>query len=314
MKKILLTSIAGLMLTACSATTHKGIEGAKFSISGKVVFGGKALKGVAVTVNDNPTKYYTNGNGDYVIDNLESKGPYEVKVVSDEYYFDTFTVNSLKENIVHDFRKDISLSGRVVSLGEAVSGLEIDINGSKYITDENGYYKAESVISNTDYVIKVADNNFFSSPKSIPIKKITKSRSNLDFDVSGQFSGKVLYNGKPFKNVTVKVSDRDSIVGAGDTDKEYKTDSQGMFKIPNLGLTKHYRISVSSKGYTFKPIEKIIDSLVIDSSYQVFEAEKEKGCPSTIRRAAWQYSNVSGWPIAKPPSDRTRAPERSSNS
>ena len=31
MKKVLLATIAGLMLTACSATTHKGIEGAKFS-------------------------------------------------------------------------------------------------------------------------------------------------------------------------------------------------------------------------------------------------------------------------------------------
>ncbi|MBQ3943543.1 MAG: carboxypeptidase regulatory-like domain-containing protein, partial [Elusimicrobia bacterium] len=175
------------------------VESVKFSISGKVVFGGKPLKGVAVTINDDPTKYYTDANGDYIIDIAETKGPYEVKVISDEYYFEPFTINSLKESIVHDFRKDIAISGRVVSLGEGVPGLEVDINGSKYITDENGYYKVESAVANTDYVIKIADNNFFSSPKSIPIKKITKSREHLDFDVTGQFSGKVVYNGKPFK-------------------------------------------------------------------------------------------------------------------
>ncbi len=252
------------------------VESVKFSISGKVVFGGKPLKGVAVTINDDPTKYYTDANGDYIIDIAETKGPYEVKVISDEYYFEPFTINSLKESIVHDFRKDIAISGRVVSLGEGVPGLEVDINGSKYITDENGYYKVESAVANTDYVIKIADNNFFSSPKSIPIKKITKSREHLDFDVTGQFSGKVVYNGKPFKNVTVEISDRDSVVGTDDVHKEYKTDSHGTFKIANLGLTKHYRISVSNEGYTFEPREKIIDSLVIDSAYQTFVAEKEE--------------------------------------
>ena len=75
------------------------------------------------------------------------------------------------------------------------------------------------------------------------IKKITKSREHLDFDVTGQFSGKVVYNGKPFKNVTVEISDRDSVVGTDDVHKEYKTE------VPN-----HLRYVFLTKSILF-PIQ-----------------------------------------------------------
>ncbi len=240
---------------------------AKYSISGKVIVGGKPAKGVIVMINNRPIKYYTDDNGEYVIDNLEYNGPYEVKVVSDKYAFNSFKTEFLEKNVVHDFKKDITLAGRVTSSGEGLAGIEIDINGVRYKTDEDGYYKVESAVTNGDYVIKVADNKYDSSPKSIPVTKVTSDKDNLDFEISGQFIGKVTYNGKPLKNVIVNVSD---------IDEEFKSDAQGMFKVPDLGLNKQYTISISSKGYTFNPKEKIINSLMKESNYQEFKAENEK--------------------------------------
>ena len=242
-------------------------ERAKFSISGKVLVGGKPAKGVIVMINNRPIKYYTDEDGEYVIDNLEYNGPYEVKVVSDKYSFKPFTTEYLEKNVIHNFTKTISLTGRVTSLGEAVPGIDVDINGVIYKTDTDGYYKTDSAVSNGDYVIKIADNKFDSSPKSIPITKVTGDRDNLDFTITGQFVGKVTYNGKPLK---------DAIIDITDVDKQYKTDAQGMFKVSNLGLNKRYRISVSSKGYTFDPKEKIINSLSSESNYQAFKADNEK--------------------------------------
>ena len=89
-------------------------ERAKFSISGKVLVGGKPAKGVIVMINNRPIKYYTDEEGEYVIDNLEYNGPYEVKVVSDKYSFKPFTTEYLEKNVVHNFTKSISLTGRVL--------------------------------------------------------------------------------------------------------------------------------------------------------------------------------------------------------
>ena len=174
---------------------------AKYSISGKVIVGGKPAKGVIVMINNRPIKYYTDDNGEYVIDNLEYNGPYEVKVVSDKYAFSPFKAKKKKKDVVHDFKKDITLAGRVTSDGEGLAGIEIDINGVRYKTDEDGYYKVESAVTNGDYLIKVADNKYDSSPKSIPVVKVTSDKDNLNFEVSGQFVGKITYNGKPLKTL-----------------------------------------------------------------------------------------------------------------
>ena len=240
---------------------------AKYSIRGKVIVGGKPAKGVIVMISNRPIKYYTDEEGEYVIDNLDYNGPYEVRVVSDKYIFSPYKTDYLEKNVVHDFKKDITLAGRVTSSGEGLAGIDIDINGVRYKTDEDGYYKVESAVTNGDYVIKVADNKYDSSPKSIPVTRVTSDKDNLDFEIVGQFVGKVTYNGKPLKNVVVKVSD---------IDEEFKSDAQGMFKIPNLGLNKQYIISVSSKGYSFDPKEKIINSLMKEPNYQAFKAENEK--------------------------------------
>ena len=243
-------------------------ELATYSISGKVIVGGRPVRGVLITINNRPIKYYTDQDGEYVIDKLEyNGGPYEVSVVSDKHFFEPFRVPNLEKDIVHDFRKDISISGRVTSLGQGIGGIEIDVNGAKYKTDNDGYYKVNSVLANGDYVVKVVEEKFNPVPSSVPIKKITGDKFDVNFDLSGQLIGKVTYNGQPFKNAIVTVSDRE---------QEYKTNAQGMFNVPNLGLNQYYQISLSSAGYQFTPKERVINCLMRESSYQNFKAEIQK--------------------------------------
>ena len=243
-------------------------ELATYSISGKVIVGGRPVSGVLITINNRPIKYYTDQNGEYVIDKLEyNGGPYEVSVVSDKHFFEPFKIANLEKNTVHDFRKDISISGRVTSLGQGIGGIEIDVNGAKYKTDNEGYYKINSVLANGDYVVKVVEEKFNPVPSSVPIKKITGDKFDVNFALSGQLIGKVTYNGQPFKNAIVTVSDRE---------QEYKTNAQGMFNVPNLGLNQYYQISLSSTGYQFSPKERVINCLMRESSYQNFKVEIQK--------------------------------------
>ena len=63
----------------------------------------------------------------------------------------------MEENVVHDFRKDIVISGRVTSLGQGLAGIEVDVNGDKkpnptytYRNEENGEIETRTTNINTD--------------------------------------------------------------------------------------------------------------------------------------------------------------------
>ena len=242
-------------------------ELATYSIKGKVIVGGRPVRNVMITINNRPIKYYTDQDGEYIIDNLEyNGGPYEVSVVSDKHIFEPFKIDYLEKDTVHDFRKDITISGRVTSLGQGLADIELDVNGAKYRTDSDGYYKVDSAVANGDYVVRVVDDKYNPTPAFIPVRKITGDRYDVDFSMLGQFVVKVTYNGQPFKNAIITVSDRD---------QEYKTDAQGTFTIPKMGLNQYYQISVSSEGYQFSPKERVINSLIRESAYQNFKAEIE---------------------------------------
>ena len=245
---------------------------ATYSISGRVLVGGKPVRNVVIMINNRPIKYYTDQDGAYVIDNLEYNGPYEVKVISDKHQFKPFQINYLEEDVIHDFKKDITVSGRVTSLGEGVANIGININGSIYKTDADGYYKIDSLVANGDYVISVVEEKYNPSPSSIPLRKITGDKENLDFTVSGEINGKVTYNGQPFKNAIVKISDRD---------KEYKTNAQGVYKITNVGLNQEYTVTVSSSGYSFTPKQATVKSIIKENPPLNFKAGVMK-CEVTV--------------------------------
>ncbi|MFA7073953.1 MAG: carboxypeptidase-like regulatory domain-containing protein, partial [Endomicrobiaceae bacterium] len=235
-----------------------------YSISGRVLVGGKPVRGATIMISQRNIKYTTDYNGAYVIDNLEYDGPYTVSVISDEHYFEPFTVSFLDKDIVHDFEKDIYASGRVTSLGQGVANIDIDVNGVKYKTDEQGFYKVKGLRTNGDYLINVSNSSdFVVSPKNISLKKISQDEENLNFSVSGYISGTVKYNGKPFSGAVVKISDRQ---------KEYKTNSAGFYKIDDLGINQEYNLTISSAGYSFNPQSRKIKQLISESNIQNFTA------------------------------------------
>ncbi|MGE4384500.1 MAG: carboxypeptidase regulatory-like domain-containing protein [Endomicrobiaceae bacterium] len=235
-----------------------------YSISGRVLVGGKPVRGATIMISQRNIKYITDYNGAYVIDNLEYDGPYTVSVISDEHYFEPFTVPFLDKDIVHDFEKDIYASGRVTSLGQGVANIDIDVNGVKYKTDDQGFYKVKGLKTNGDYMINVPNNNdFVVSPKNISLKKISQDEENLNFSVSGYISGTVKYNGKPFPGAILKVSDRQ---------KEYKTNSAGFYKIDDLGINQEYNLTISSTGYSFNPESRTIKQLISEPNVQDFTA------------------------------------------
>ena len=236
---------------------------ATYSISGKVMVGGKPVRDVIVMINNRPIKYYTDQDGAYVIDNLEYNGPYEVKVISEKHQFKPFQIDYLEENVIHDFTKDITVSGRVTSLGKGVENIDININGSIYKTDSDGYYKIDSLVAGGDYVISVVEEKYNPSPKSIPVTKVTGDKENLDFTISGEITGKVTYNGQPFRNAIVKINDRQ---------QEYKTNAQGIYKITNVGLNQEYTVTVSSSGYSFTPRQATVQSIIKENPPLNFKA------------------------------------------
>ncbi|MEA5000651.1 MAG: hypothetical protein VB017_02040, partial [Endomicrobiaceae bacterium] len=235
-----------------------------YSISGRVLVGGKPVRGATIMISQRNIKYITDYNGAYVIDNLEYDGPYTVSVISDEHYFEPFTVAFLDKDITHDFEKDIYASGRVTSLGQSVANIEIDVNGVKYKTDDQGFYKVKGLKTNGDYIINISNSaNFTVTPKSIPIKKVTQDEEDLNFSVLGYISGNVTYNGKPFADAVIKISGRE---------KEYKTNVNGYYKIEDLGITQEYNLSISSTGYSFDPQSRTIKNLITESNSQDFKA------------------------------------------
>ncbi len=149
------------------------------------------------------------------------------------------------------YSEEISIKGKVISLGKGVKGIEVNINNQIYETDANGYYKAEHIQTDTLPEIKIESKKFYSSPEIIKPEKIYGNMEHMNFIVYGEIKGQVTYNGIPMSNAVVKINDRQ---------QEYITDSDGNYKISNVGLNKEYTVSVSSKGYTIEPKKIILNS------------------------------------------------------
>ena len=238
-----------------------------FSISGKVLAGGKPVKGIVVMIDTRNNKYFTDQDGGYNIDHLEYNGPYKVSVISDSYSYEPFVVDFLDKDVVHNFTKDIILSGHVTSFDKPVKNVELKVNGINYKTDEDGKYIIKGVSAGVDYKISLSNTDIVSNPAYISLTKLSNDKENLDFDVSAVISGKVTYNGAPFKNAVVVIRELDRV---------YKTDVNGDFKFTGLPINQQYTVSVTSDGYSFEPSEWKIKDLAVEKNKQNFVASIKK--------------------------------------
>ena len=238
-----------------------------FSISGRVLSGGKPVKGLPVMISHRNNKYFTDQDGYYNIDHLEYNGPYTVSVVADNYAFEPFTIDFLDKDVIHDFSKDIVLSGQVTSFDKPVKNIEIDINGIKYKTDENGNYSVKGSFAGIDCKITLSNEALVANPAYISLTKISNDKENLNFDISAEISGKVTYNNAPFKDAIVKIEE---------LNKTHKTDAKGEFDFSSLSLDQEYTVTVSSSGYMFEPAEWKIKNLATENNKKEFVANIKK--------------------------------------
>ncbi len=242
----------------------------KFSIRGKVLDGKKPVKGVAVVITNRSIKNYTNDEGVYMLDNLDYKGNYEIKVDSNKHIFEPFKVKSLEKNIIHNFSKDILIRGKVTSFGHGIPGIEININNSIYKTKEDGSYVINDIYAKGTYYLTLNSTKYDSNPPEYNIKNIISDQF-CDFEIFGTVSGKITYKNKPLQDVILKLTDNDT-----GTEQIVKTDSSGNYKFTKVGLNQQYEITVSSQGYSFIPEKRIIKSLIKENDVQNFKADIEK--------------------------------------
>ena len=246
-----------------------------FSISGKVLAGGKPVKGITVMISHRSNKYFTDQDGHYNIDHLEYNGPYTVSVISDTYNYEPFTIDFLDKNVTHDFTKDISLSGYITSFDNPVKNIEINVNGVKYKTDENGKYIVKGVAAGIDCKIMLSNEELTANPAYISLTRVSNDKENLNFDISGTMSGKVTYNNAPFKNAIVKIKEINKI---------NKTSESGEFNFSDLAVDQEYTVSVSSTGYMFEPSEWKVKNLAVEKNKKDFVASVKKYKANIIAR------------------------------
>ena len=246
-----------------------------FSISGKVLAGGKPVKGITVMISHRSNKYFTDQDGHYNIDHLEYNGPYTVSVISDTYNYEPFTIDFLDKNVTHDFTKDISLSGYITSFDNPVKNIEINVNGVKYKTDENGKYIVKGVAAGIDCKIMLSNEELTANPAYISLTRVSNDKENLNFDISGTMSGKVTYNNAPFKNAIVKIKEINKI---------NKTSESGEFNFSDLAVDQEYTVSVSSTGYMFEPFEWKVKNLAVEKNKKDFVASVKKYKANIIAR------------------------------
>lgn len=149
----------------------------------------------------------------------------------------------------NSYSAEFSVSGKVTSLNKGVKGIKVSIDKQIYETDENGYYKADHIQSGTSPEIKIESKDFCSYPSLIKTENVNGDMENMDFIVCGEISGQLTYKGVPMSNAIVTINDRQ---------QKYITDSDGNYKIFNVGLNQEYTVSVFAKGYTIEPKKTIL--------------------------------------------------------
>ncbi|MDD5021330.1 MAG: carboxypeptidase-like regulatory domain-containing protein, partial [Endomicrobiaceae bacterium] len=256
-------------LTASKVNENFSVSERTYSISGRIIVGGKPSKGEVVMINTRAVKYFTNDDGEYFIDNLPYEGPYTVTVESNKFVFEPFKIEQLDKDIVYNFEKSIKARGYVTSFGMGIPNVEIAVNNKRYKTDENGFYEISGLMANGSYILAVINTEMNPEPKFVELKKIKQDRDNVNFSLSGSISGKIQIGNKPFVGAEVKIV-------SNDQSAETKTDKNGNYKINKLGLHRDYVISVFSSGYSFSPNDRTIKKLAGQLESQNFTASIEK--------------------------------------
>jgi hypothetical protein len=234
-----------------------------YTITGNVNIGGKPVRNAVVNITKRTLKYFTDDEGKFEIRNLDYGGPYTLSVQSPGYSFKPIVIEILKENTAVEFSTDLSLSGIVTSGGKPVKDVIVDVNGSKYKTDENGKYTIKGLKYGGSYLVSLLSKGMMFEPFHKEYNNLRQSVLDESFEASLIISGRITYADSAFEGAAVAVRGISEV---------YKTDANGYYTISAAKVGRDYTVEVSSPGYKFLPAKREYKDLSESKMSENFQA------------------------------------------
>ncbi|MDR3113136.1 MAG: carboxypeptidase-like regulatory domain-containing protein, partial [Endomicrobium sp.] len=246
-----------------------------YNITGSVTIGGKPVKNATISITRRALKYFTDNEGNFEIKGLDYGGPYTVTVQSKEHQYEPIVIDTLKEDMKIEFSTDLFLSGVVMSDGRPIPGVTVDVNGSKYKTDENGRYTIKGLKYNGAYLLSLQAKGLLFDPFQKEYSGLHKSVQNEVFEASVVLSGRITSGGRPLEGAEVVLG------GIGMEPKTYKTDANGYYTISGAKVGRDYYLEPQLEGYSFTPAKKEYVGLSEGKLSENFKAVEKGGAAAS---------------------------------
>lgn len=207
---------------------------------------------------------YTNGNGDYLFDDVEP-GTYRITPSLEDYLFvpdflDAFVDNGDVSNI--NFEANLNLydaSGRITQNGVPLNQVQLiltregDPNFDEFdYTDPGGNYQFND-LEPGNYTVRAVRNGYAFNPPEIDFTIVSNDVTGLDFDATAltySASGRIEHNGQPVPGITVTLSISDT----GDVLNVDVTDANGEYRFDSLSTgDRAYLVTPERYPYSFTP-------------------------------------------------------------
>ena len=182
---------------------------------------------VKIRLNNNQNnKMYTVNNEGRIIDNT-NETKQDIKILNNNYIVITADSNIKKINYVTNGNGAIILDGEIIS-----NSGEYTFKSNRIIIRSDSGYGIESALLNDEDILDKIENGFFDIDDidniNLKINFAKENEQNLDNNYN--FSGQVIYNGKPLQNAYIELHS---------TKLTTTTDEYGNFYFDNISLGNH---------------------------------------------------------------------------
>ncbi|MBP9838673.1 MAG: carboxypeptidase regulatory-like domain-containing protein, partial [Proteobacteria bacterium] len=137
------------------------------SISGKILYKGSALSGVAVEIPNIGTTV-SGTDGSFKFENIRFGSNYQIRLHKDKFKFDLLEGTGIVDrdiNLTINSTKLVNISGKIIHKGKPVEGVEIEcVNIGKTKSNEDGSYTIENVPEGQEYTLKASKVGFVFKP------------------------------------------------------------------------------------------------------------------------------------------------------
>jgi hypothetical protein len=190
---IIKPSLQGHRISPQSVTVHNARQNilnqdftvyvSTYTVSGTVTIGARGVRNAEIAITRRPIKYYTDGNGNYEINNLDYGLSYTVsaKMPGSNAVFEPVTISRLEKNTKADFNADLKISGVVLFEGAPVTNATLDINGRLYKVNAHGEYVITGLKYGGEYLLKVTAPGYEFDHNTKHFASITSSHFGQNF-------------------------------------------------------------------------------------------------------------------------------------